>query len=196
MAGVSGTDMNAREPGDIAAGDFSVWLAGMERALRGEAESVVPCGTCTACCTSSQFITVEPEDTAALARIPGELLFPAPGLPDGHLVMGYDERGHCPMFVDNACSIYADRPRTCRTYDCRIFPAAGVEADAQAMPLIAAQARRWRFTYDSPQSRDQHEAVRAAAEALRASEAGETVVPAGATRLAVLAVKSVIQPQR
>src|SRR5688500_4870929 len=75
MAGVSEPAIDAIQPDDIAAGDFSAWLAGMERALRGEADSDVPCGTCTACCTSSQFITVEPDETAALARIPRELLF-------------------------------------------------------------------------------------------------------------------------
>ena len=60
-------------------------------------------------------------------------------------VLGYDERGHCPMLVDGACSIYEHRPRTCRTYDCRVFPAAGVEPDADKAPS-PTRARRWRFT--------------------------------------------------
>jgi uncharacterized protein len=58
--------------------------------------------------------------------------------------MGYDAQGRCPMLVNDACSIYEHRPRTCRTYDCRIFPATGLDADADK-PDIRAQSARWRF---------------------------------------------------
>ena len=56
----------------------------------------------------------------------------------------YDKRGHCPMLVDHQCSIYDDRPRTCRTYDCRIFPAAGVANDDPGKERIAERAVWWR----------------------------------------------------
>ena len=88
----------------VPAGNFGDWLDGMERVLAGRGESEVPCGGCTACCRSSQFIPVGPEETDALAHIPAELLFPAPRRPPGHLLLGYDERGHCPMLVDDRCS--------------------------------------------------------------------------------------------
>ena len=65
-------------------------------------------------------------------------------MPEGHLLLGFDEHGRCPMLVRGACSIYESRPRTCRTYDCRVFAAAGVTPDEQ--PDIAAQVRRWRFS--------------------------------------------------
>ena len=144
----------------LAAGRFSQWLAEMERALRGEADADVPCGGCTACCTSSQFVHIGPEETATLARIPAALRFPAPGLPKGHVVLGYDQRGHCPMLVDGACSIYEDRPRTCRTYDCRVFAAAGIDADK---PAIAERVRRWRFDVATDADHTLLDAVRAAA---------------------------------
>ena len=35
--------------------------------------------TCTACCTSSQFVHIEPDETDTLAHIPAALRFPAPG---------------------------------------------------------------------------------------------------------------------
>src|SRR5664280_1492290 len=111
------------DAGDLDAGDFSPWLASINGALRGEHGSDVPCGDCTACCTSSQFIHIEPDELDTLAQVPSELLFPAPRLPDGHVLMGYDERGHCPMLVDDRCSIYEHRPRTFRVYDCRVFAA-------------------------------------------------------------------------
>jgi Fe-S-cluster containining protein len=170
----------------LPAGPFSAWLRGIHAALAAEADSDVPCGTCTACCTSSQFVHIEPDEVDTLAHIPSEVLFPAPRLPAGHVLMGYDERGHCPMLVDGACSIYEHRPRTCRTYDCRIFPAAGVEADIEK-PLIAAQARRWRFEHPTAEDRSDHDAVLAAAQQVDAA--------ANATEHAVLAIR-VAAPSR
>ena len=112
---------------DLAAGDFSSWISEMRSAIQGERGADVPCGNCTACCTSSQFVHIGPDEVETISCIPAEFLFPAPGLPTGHVVLGYDERGHCPMLVDHKCTIYEHRPRTWRVYDCRSFPAAGVE---------------------------------------------------------------------
>jgi hypothetical protein len=148
--------------GDLPAGDFSTWLGEIQIAIAGAGDSEVPCGSCTACCTSSQFIHIGPDEEEARAHIPAELLFPAPGLPRGHVLLGYDERGHCPMLVEGACSIYAHRPRTCRAYDCRVFAAAGVDP-GEDKPQIASRVRSWRFDYPDPGDRDRHEAVRAAA---------------------------------
>ena len=175
----------------LPAGGFSAWLRGMEAALGGDAASDVACGTCTACCTSSQFIHVGPDEADALAHIPDALLFPAPGAPEGHMLMGYDENGHCPMFRDNACSIYAHRPQTCRTYDCRIFAATGVEVPDDDMPLIARRARRWRFEDMNEADRAAHAAIQRAVAALREDPRLVTgdVVPANATQLAVLAIR-------
>jgi Fe-S-cluster containining protein len=125
----------------------------MRRALRGEADSDVPCNGCTACCTSSQFVHIAPDETDALAHIPAELLFPAPKLPNGNVVMGYDENGHCPMLVNGACSIYEHRPRTCRTYDCRVFAVTAIDLDEHEKPAIAERVRRWRFTYETDEDR-------------------------------------------
>lgn len=173
---------------DLPAGDFSSWLSGMLAALRGEQSSDVPCGTCTACCTSSQFVHIAPDETDTLAHVPGELLFPAPRMPAGHVLLGYDEHGRCPMLGDGGCSIYEHRPRACRTYDCRVLTAAGVEPDDK--PLVAQRARRWRFAYPAPADRDRHAAVRAAAAAI--GERPDLLpggVAASATQRAVLAVE-------
>lgn len=178
----------------LAAGDFGDWLTGIGGALRGERSSDVPCGACTACCTASQFIHVAPDETETLARIPRALLFPAPGAPKGHVLMGYDERGHCPMLVENACSIYDHRPRACRTYDCRVFPASGVFPDEPEKAHVAARAKRWRFSYAAESDRVPHEAIRAAATFLR--EHPEVFPPGSApnrgTQLAVAAVQRIL----
>jgi uncharacterized protein len=151
--------------------EFSSWLADMRQALRGEADADVPCNGCTACCTSAQFVHIGPDEADTLAHIPPALLFPAPRLPAGHMVLGYDERGHCPMLHDGRCSIYEHRPRTCRTYDCRVFAAAGVAPD---QPLIAERVAQWEFDYASDAARAEHDAVRRAAAARGVDAAGPT----------------------
>jgi Fe-S-cluster containining protein len=98
-----------------SAGNFSGWLHRTEASLRsGEGGSDVPCGECIACCRSLLFIHIRPDETETIGRIPPELLVPAPGMPKGHLVMGYGQNGHCPMLLDGKCSIYENRLQTCR----------------------------------------------------------------------------------
>lgn len=175
----------------LAAGDFATWILEIQAAIAGERSSDVPCGSCTACCTSSQFIHIAPDEADTLAHIPSALLFPAPRLPQGHVLMGYNEHGHCPMFIDNRCSIYEYRPRTCRTYDCRVFPATGIEPDEVDKAFVAQQARRWRFAYPTEQDDALQEAVRAAAVFLQEHPYGlpEGVSTASPTQMAVLAIE-------
>lgn len=180
--------------GPLPAGDFGSWLAGMQGALDGRHGSDVPCGTCTACCTASQFVHIAPDEVDTLAHIPAELVFPAPRAPKGHVLLGYDERGHCPMLVDGGCSIYEHRPRTCRTYDCRVFAAADVGMDGGAddpSPVISARARRWRFVYATEADAARHDAIKAAASFLAAhpERSPEGAAPVNATQLAVTAVE-------
>ena len=148
-------------PADLPAGDFAPWIEEMLGAIRGERASDVPCDGCTACCTSSQFVHIAPDETDTLAHIPKPLLFPAPRLPRGHLLMGYDEHGRCPMLIDGTCSIYDHRPRTCRTYDCRVFAATGLNVDDDpSKTAIAQQSRRWRFGFSSADDTLLHNAVK------------------------------------
>jgi Fe-S-cluster containining protein len=156
----------------LDAGRFSAWLGLIQEVIRNGDTSDVPCGSCTACCTSSQFIHIAPGEVDTLAKIPGELLFPAPRLPVGHVLMGYDENGHCPMLVDGACSIYERRPRTCRTYDCRVFAASGLELEDPAKSAISDQVSRWQFQQPERIDQVELEAVRSAALRLGELEPG------------------------
>ena len=175
----------------LDAGAFGSWIEQIGIAIEGGGEADVPCGTCTACCTASQFIHIAPHERRTLKRVPKALLFPAPRLPAGHVLMPYDERGHCPMLIDNACSIYDDRPQTCRTYDCRVFPASGLTIGDKSKALVARQAERWRFSYLSDDDALTHDAALAAGRFL--SEHRDMLVELGlatnATQLAVLAVE-------
>jgi len=151
----------------LPAGAFSAWLAAALRSLRGGGGVEVPCGDCVACCSSSYFIHIRPEEAATLRRVDPQMLAAAPGLPPGHVLLGYDRAGRCPMLRDTGCHIYADRPRTCRVFDCRVFAAAGSAAGGPDKDAISRQARRWRFDYPSQRDRDEHRAVQAAAWFLR-----------------------------
>jgi len=151
----------------VAAGNFSAWLRETEASVRsGKGGADVPCGSCRGCCRSSMFVHIGPEETQTMRRIPRALLFPAPGLPKGHVLMGYNDQGECPMLVEAECSIYDDRPQTCRDYDCRVFAATGVAVDEAAQPEIARRVREWVFTFENKESRGEHEIVKQAAEFL------------------------------
>jgi uncharacterized protein len=177
--------------GKVEAGDFSQWLRATERSLQSaKGEAKVPCGSCRGCCRSSMFIPIKPEETQTIARIPGELLFPAPGLPKGHVLMGYDDQGRCPMLVDNECSIYENRPQTCRDYDCRVFAATSIAVDPETQAEIANRVKAWAFDYEGEGSREEHRIVQEAAAFLQRNR---DLFPLGSlpsypVQLAVLAI--------
>jgi hypothetical protein len=89
------------------------------------------------------------------------------------------------MLVNEGCSIYEHRPRTCRNYDCRVIAAAGLADDVDGKALISSAAQSWRF---DPVVDTQLQAIRAAATFLREHqvELGD-VLPSTVTQLAVLA---------
>jgi len=151
----------------------------------------VPCGACRGCCRSSMFIHIRPDETKTLRRIPRALLFPAPGLPRGHVLMGYDDQGKCPMLIHEQCSIYEDRPQTCRDYDCRIFAATGIDVDAQTQAEIAQRVKEWTFTYLSEESRYERTAVKAAAAFLQDNRDlfPQGILPGYPVQLAALTVR-------
>lgn len=175
----------------LPAGAFSEWLRAMRRALAGGPGMDVACGDCVGCCTSSYFIKVRPHETRALAAIDEKFLIDAPGSAPARL-MGYLENGHCPMYSGRGCSIYSDRPETCRTYDCRVFTAAGMAAGGADKSVINERVARWRFDFPTDTDRREHRAVQAAASFLRQHPVrfpgGH--VPSRASEVAVLAVKT------
>ncbi len=159
----------------------------MQAALAEKEPADVPCSACNACCRTRHFIHVRAEERRALRRIPRELLFPAPGLPPGNMVMGYDETGCCPMLVCSRCTIYADHPIACRTYDCRIYAATGMDADRED---IQRQVERWRFSCPTREDERLVAAVRAAARFIGDDVASPLAVAARRepVRVAVLAI--------
>lgn len=149
----------------LAAGSFGLWLAAFRDAADPDRQSDgmdVPCGDCTACCRASQFVHIAADETETLAAVPAALLFPAPGHSDGTRVMGFDADGGCPMLHRGRCSIYHQRPRACRHYDCRVFAAAGTVPQRAEQAEVAARVLRWRFDYADQTDRRRHSAIQRA----------------------------------
>lgn len=176
---------------EIPAGDFSSWLEHARAALITGSGTDVACGQCVGCCSSSYFIHIKPGESVTLKQIGKASFFPAPGMPPGHSVLGFDQNGRCPMLKDKACSIYEHRPQTCRAYDCRIFAAAGILAGGADKATINERICRWKFGYPSELDRAEHLAVRTAAKFIQehASAFPGGRVPTDSSQLAVLAIK-------
>lgn len=176
----------------LDAGEFSTWLRRFQEALRDGSDNDVACGDCVGCCSSSYFIHVAPDERETLGRIPAEAFVPAPGGPAGHVMMGCTPEGRCPMLADDRrCTIYAHRPRTCRTYDCRIFAAAGIPAGGPDKSVINDRVKSWRFSYASAADREIHRAVRRAAAFVRnhAKLFPGGRIPTDPAQLAILALR-------
>jgi Fe-S-cluster containining protein len=173
------------------AGPFSEWLRAMRAALAGSSGMDVACGDCRGCCRSSYFIKVRAHEKDALAHIGAENLRPVPGATNGAMLMGFDEQGACFMFANGGCSIYQHRPETCRTYDCRVFTAAGMNA-GDGKTEINERIASWRFEYPGARDREEHRAVTAAANFIRQHvirfPGGR--IPSRPSEVAVLAVKT------
>jgi len=173
----------------LPAGRFSTWLREIRKALAENHGMNVPCGECDACCRSSKFIHIMLDETRTIRRIPKELLFPAPLLPNGHMVLGYNKQGRCPMSDDNKCSIYKFRPYTCRGFDCRVLAATGLAVNGT--DPIALQAQRWEFSFPTKSDRSRFSAVQEATSFLTKYPncIQDNLSPKGDIRLSVLAIK-------
>jgi uncharacterized protein len=163
----------------------------MRRALASDGGMDVACGDCRGCCVSSYYVKIRAHETAAIARIGAANLEAGPPLDPGSRLMGHRANGHCLMLVDGNCSIYDDRPETCRSYDCRVYAAAGMDAGPDK-PVINERVARWRFDFPTEEARAEQRAVAAAAQHLRQHPVrfpgGH--VPSRPSEIAVLAVKA------
>jgi len=147
---------------------FGAWLEATLATLHDDVPADVPCGACNACCRTFHQLHIRPGEKRARKRLPKEHLSVARGLPPGYLLLGHTEDGACPVLVEGLCTIYEDRPLVCRTYDCRLYAATGVEPDRAE---IAEKVRRWSFSYPAAEDRERQEAVLAAVRFMRETPA-------------------------
>ncbi len=176
---------------DLPAGIFSQWLSQTIEALKNNEGTDVPCGDCIGCCSSSYFVHIRPEEKKVLKLINKDLLFPAPGMPQGHVVMGFNEKGECPMLVNKKCSIYEHRPITCRAYDCRVFTAAGITKCDEDKILITRRIQRWKFSFPTDLDKIRQTTIKIARlfllDNIKSFPKGS--IPGNSTQLAILAIK-------
>ena len=174
-----------------AAGPFSEWLRPCAPHSPATAAWTWPVATASAAAPrriSSRFAHTRPR---ALERIGADNLRPVPGASNGSHAHGI-RRPRSLLHVRERRMLYLPhRPETCRTYDCRVFTAAGMNAGPDKS-VINERIASWRFEYPSPRDHEEHRAVTAAANFIRQHPirfpGGH--VPSRPSEIAVLAVKS------
>lgn len=181
--------MDASAP--LPAGEFAQWLRAMRTALSGRGGMDVACGNCRGCCVSSYYVKVRAHEADARAAIGEANLEPGPPGDPGSRLLGFRAGGQCKMLVGRECSIYPHRPETCRSYDCRVFAAAEMNA-GEGKAEINERVARWRFDFADDGARAEQRAVAAAARYLRQHPVrfSSGHVPSRPSEVAVLAVKS------
>ena len=92
----------------------------------------VPCNGCRMCCYHPR-IEVEPQDDIRHLDIETR--------EDGGQTLRRREDGSCVHLGPEGCTVYAHRPRGCRTYDCRLFSLLGIVETAVPVPHWTFSAR-------------------------------------------------------
>jgi hypothetical protein len=177
--------------GAQAGGEFSRWLRGYLRAQKqSEPTGEVPCGDCNACCKASYFVMIHSEERETIAHIPAARLTRSNRASEPQWALDQSCGDRCPMLVDGGCSIYSQRPRACRRFDCRVFAAAAVGLGTGPRAAVNERVWQWRFDYPSELDVACQSAVLAAAAFLqRRADLIEPDVAAGdAAELAKAAV--------
>lgn len=155
-----------KRSGVLPGGEFARWLQEYLRAqTQADPNGDVPCGECNACCKASYFIPIDSAERETLALIPAAHLTRTRPANDNEPQWALDQScaGQCPMLIDDACSIYEQRPRACRRYDCRVFAATGVGLGTGPRAAVNDQVWQWRFDYPTELDLACHSAVLAAA---------------------------------
>lgn len=91
----------------------------IEAWCRGKA-GLVPCGACSACC---HYAGIPVDKTRDRQRLPYLL---TERNRDGDLVLRQRADGACIHLGERGCTVYENRPATCRSFDCRVFAAMGI----------------------------------------------------------------------
>ena len=103
-----------------------------ERAARTGGSVQVPCGGCTACCTSPRSVPELSREEAGRLEHTTDA--------KGRLRLKRKSDGSCVYLAEGNCSIYSSRPTVCKQFDCRVFLLLGC---GTSDPSIQEALRQW-----------------------------------------------------
>ena len=109
----------------------TVWR-NFERAARTGGSVQVPCGGCTACCTSPRSVPELSREEAGRLEHTTDA--------KGRLRLKRKSDGSCVYLAEGKCSIYSSRPTVCQQFDCRVFLLLGC---GTSDPSIQEALRQW-----------------------------------------------------
>ncbi|MEA3290809.1 MAG: YkgJ family cysteine cluster protein [Pseudomonadota bacterium] len=135
------------------AGSVTSWLRHYRKAMRDGTGTNVPCGDCTACCRSNEYIVLQADEVAQFDNVVTN--------PDGEPSIETLPDGRCPYLDNEGCSVYATRPRNCRDFDCRAM--LFCRALPTDRPLIAEALNQWAPGYKTAEDHITGLALRMAA---------------------------------
>jgi Fe-S-cluster containining protein len=81
---------------------------------QSQPEVNVPCGECNKCCSLSPLLTPEEFESGKYVYT-----FMKTEFDEGPVVAIPRNKNGCIYLIDGKCSIYDDRPMSCRIFDCR-----------------------------------------------------------------------------
>lgn len=95
------------------------------------------------------------------------------------------------MLKARECSIYPNRPSTCRTFDCRVLAATGLSMEGKWSERINARVQAWQFRFSSEGGQQRIKAMRETAIFLQQHAAAFPggLAPTEPLTIAVLAIK-------
>jgi Fe-S-cluster containining protein len=143
-----------------ACGSVTTVWRNFERAARTGGSVEVPCGGCTACCTS-------PESAPELSRREAARLEHTTDA-KGRLRLKRKSDGSCVYLVDSKCSIHPNRPVVCQQFDCRVFLLLGCGTSDR---MVQEALRQW----ESPSIKTAED--RATLTSLRLAVKGDSTMP-------------------
>jgi len=96
------------------------------------ADSVVPCGSCNACCHSPVGVQPQFGDDPSLYELAINVDTSAP---NGHTMVTLNRKpdGSCYALKNGRCSIWEKRPQVCRAFDCRKIFAMHTKEERRAL---------------------------------------------------------------
>ena len=170
------------------AGSVSDFLSKIQRSQWSDDGIDTPCGDCDLCCRGLS-ISIEADESSTLDAIEPQLLDAHQSGDLSYWTIKMKPDGSCPKLVGGKCSIWKDRPRVCKRFDCRLF-ALGELPPPVRNQSFTDRVNSWRFSIDLQDDEENFEAFRRAMQliSLHQSTFAKRGIEAGTIQAASLAI--------